>query len=114
MSIKRVRPEDRWSDAVIYNNTLYYTGVPETLHVDATAQTAETLRIIDSVLAEQGTDKSRILDVTIFLANKADFDAMNKAWDAWVCQGSAPVRCTVQAGLMHPEYKVEIKIIAAC
>lgn len=51
--------------------------------------------------------------MTIFLADKADFEGMNKAWDAWVAKGSAPVRCTVQAQLMHPEYKVEIKIIAA-
>lgn len=38
---------------------------------------------------------------------------MNAAWDAWVVPGSAPVRCTVQAKLMNPKYKVEIKIIAA-
>ena len=38
---------------------------------------------------------------------------MNKAWDAWVVAGHAPVRCTVQTKLMNPRYKVEIKIIAA-
>ncbi|MBW2934647.1 Rid family hydrolase, partial [Klebsiella pneumoniae] len=54
-----------------------------------------------------------ILDATIFLADKNDFAAMNKAWDAWVVAGHAPVRCTVQAGLMNPKYKVEIKIVAA-
>ena len=72
-----------------------------------------TLAQIDAVLEKQGSDKSRILDATIFLANKDDFAAMNKAWDAWVVAGHAPVRCTVQATLMKPEYKVEIKIIAA-
>ncbi|WP_354001086.1 Rid family hydrolase, partial [Escherichia coli] len=39
--------------------------------------------------------------------------AMNKAWDAWVVSGHAPVRWTVQAGLRNPKYKVEIKIVAA-
>ena len=81
MTITRIDAEARWSDVVIHNQTLYYTGV--------------------------------ILDATIFLANKDDFAAMNKAWDAWVVAGHAPVRCTVQATLMKPEYKVEIKIIAA-
>lgn len=38
---------------------------------------------------------------------------MNAARDARVVAGSAPVRCTVQAQLMNPKYKVEIKIIAA-
>ena len=67
---------------------------------------------IDAVLEKQGSDKSRILDATIFPANKDDFAAMNKA-GMRVVAGHAPVRCTVQATLMKPEYKVEIKIIAA-
>jgi len=113
MTIVRIDAEARWSDVVIHNQTLYYTGVPANLDADAFEQTANTLAQIDAVLEKQGSDKSRILDATIFLANKDDFAAMNKAWDAWVAAGHAPVRCTVQATLMKPEYKVEIKIIAA-
>ncbi|WP_314418036.1 RidA family protein [Pseudescherichia vulneris] len=113
MTIKRIDAEARWSDAVIHNQTLYYTGVPENLEADAEAQTAHTLAQIDAVLAKQGSDKTRILDATIFLADVNDFAAMNRAWDAWVVAGHAPVRCTVQATLMNPQYRVEIKIIAA-
>jgi len=113
MTITRIDAEARWSDVVIHNQTLYYTGVPANLDADAFEQTANTLAQIDAVLEKQGSVKSRILDATIFLANKDDFAAMNKAWDAWVVAGHAPVRCTVQATLMKPEYKVEIKIIAA-
>jgi len=113
VTIKRIDAEARWSDAVIHNQTLYYTGVPENLEADAEAQTANTLAQIDAVLEKQGSDKTRILDATIFLANASDFAAMNRAWDAWVVAGHAPVRCTVQATLMNPQYRVEIKIIAA-
>ena len=109
MTIVRIDAEARWSDVVIHNNTLYYTGVPENLDADAFEQTANTLAQIDAVLEKQGSNKSRILDATLFLADKNDFAAMNKAWDAWVVAGHAPVRCTVQAGLMNPKYKVEIK-----
>lgn len=86
---------------------------PENLDADAFEQTANTLAQIDAVLEKQGSNKSSILDATIFLADKNDFAAMNKAWDAWVVAGHAPVRCTVQAGLMNPKYKVEIKVVAA-
>ena len=110
MTITRIDAEARWSDVVIHNQTLYYTGVPANLDFE---QTANTLPQIDAVLEKQGSDKSRILDATIFLADKSDFAAMNKAWDAWVVAGHAPVRCTVEATLMNPQYKVEIKIIAA-
>lgn len=113
MTIKRIDAEARWSDAVIHNQTLYYTGVPENLEADAEAQTANTLAQIEAVLEKQGSDKTRILDATIFLADVNDFAAMNRAWDAWVVAGHAPVRCTVQATLMNPQYRVEIKIIAA-
>ncbi|MCS3430370.1 RidA family protein [Klebsiella sp. BIGb0407] len=113
MSITRIKPEDRWSDAVIHNQTVYYTGVPENLDADAYQQTANTLAQIDQLLASLKSDKTRILDATIFLPNGEDFAAMNRAWDEWVVAGHAPVRCTVQAGLMNPQYKVEIKIIAA-
>ncbi|TXE62983.1 RidA family protein [Serratia nematodiphila] len=113
MNIERIDPDQRWSEAVVHNETVYYTSVPENLDDDATAQTANALAAIDVLLERVGSDKSRILDTTIFLANTADFAAMNAAWDAWVVAGSAPVRCTVQAQLMNPKYKVEIKIIAA-
>lgn len=113
MNIERIDPDQRWSEAVVHNETIYYTSVPENLDDDATAQTANALAAIDVLLARVGSDKSRILDATIFLANTADSAAMNAAWDAWVVAGSAPVRCTVQAQLMNPKYKVEIKIIAA-
>lgn len=112
--IIRVEPvEHRMSEAVVHNDTIYYTSVPENLDEDAEAQTANALAVIDRVLARLGSDKHRILDATIFLVHKEDFPAMNRAWDAWVSPGNAPVRCTVQAGLMKPEYLVEIKIVAA-
>ncbi|WON78383.1 RidA family protein [Serratia sp. UGAL515B_01] len=113
MNIERIDPAQRWSEAVIHNEIIYYTSVPENLDDDATAQTANALAAIDVLLARVGSDKSRILDATIFLADSDDFAAMNAAWDAWVVAGNAPVRCTVQARLMNPKFKVEIKIIAA-
>lgn len=113
MSITRIDPEHRMSEAVIHNDTIYYTSVPENLDADAEAQTANALAVIDTILTRLGSDKSKILDATLFLVDKADFPAMNRAWDAWVSPGNAPVRCTVQAGLLNPKYKIEIKIIAA-
>ncbi|RRF62556.1 RidA family protein [Klebsiella pneumoniae] len=112
MTITRIDAEARWSDVVIHNQTLYYTGVPANLDADALSRPPIPAQI-DAVLEKQGSDKSRILDATIFLADKSDFAAMNKPWDAWVVAGHAPVRCTVEATLMNPQYKVEIKIIAA-
>ncbi|QIQ21751.1 RidA family protein [Zophobihabitans entericus] len=113
MSITRIDPAARWSEAVVHNGVVYYTSVPANLVADAYEQTKSTLAEIDAMLARVNSDKSMILDATIFLVNKEDFQAMNKAWDEWVVAGSAPVRCTVHSGLMKDSYKVEIKIVAA-
>ncbi|WP_075181965.1 RidA family protein [Pantoea sp. 1.19] len=113
MTIERIDVGPRMSEAVIHNGLVYYTSVPENLEADAEAQTANALAVIDALLTRVGSDKSKILDATLFLPNLADLDAMNRAWDAWVAPGQAPVRCTVHAGLVNPDYKIEIKVIAA-
>ena len=87
--------------------------VPENSSVDATLQTEDVLKQIDALLAQCGSDKTRLVDATIYLADMADYAAMNLAWDNWVAPGCAPARATVEAKLADPAWKVEIKIVAA-
>lgn len=101
------------SDAITYNNTIYYTSVPTIDTDDAYLQTQSVLADIDHVLQQNGSHKKQILDITIFLVNPDDFDEMNRAWDEWVDAENSPVRCTVQAALMRSEWKLEVKVIAA-
>jgi enamine deaminase RidA (YjgF/YER057c/UK114 family) len=77
-------------------------------------QTQQILATIDRLLAEAGSDKTRILTAMIFLSDISTFSQMNKVWDAWVPQGHTPARATVESRLAAPEYKVEIKVVAAC
>ena len=115
MSLIRHKPAKRLSEAVVINGLAFLAGqVPgQTLEQDITAQTTEVLAGIDTVLAELGTDKSKLIDATIFLANIEDFEGMNIAWDAWVNPAQLPSRATVEAKLAHPQWRVEIKVIAA-
>lgn len=80
---------------------------------DAAGQTREVLSRIDALLAEAGTERSRLLSATIHLRDMADFAAMNAAWEAWVPAGQAPARTTVQAALASPALRVEITVVAA-
>lgn len=114
MSIKRIQPGRRLSEAVVAGDLVFLAGqVPNDTGKDITGQTAEVLAAIDAVLAEAGTDKSKLVDATIFLANIADYDGMNAAWDAWVDGANPPSRATVEARLANPAWKVEIKVVAS-
>lgn len=112
--IQRIDAGPRMSEASIHNGVAYLAGqVPETAGADIETQTREVLAAIDTLLAQAGSDKRRILRAQIFLADIADFDGMNRAWDAWVIPGQAPARATVEAKLARPEWKVEIVVTAA-
>ena len=113
-SIKRVNVEKRLSDMAIYNGVAYLAGqIPDTASLDIVGQTREVLATIDRLLAEAGTDKTRILMAQIFIADLKDVAGMNEAWDAWVPAGNAPPRATVQAPLVNADWKVEIVVTAA-
>ena len=114
MTLHRHLPGASLAEAVVCNGIAWLAGqVPANLDADAQAQTANVLAQIDTVLRDLGSDKSQVIDATIFLADLADYDAMNAAWDAWVIPGQTPARATVQAKLANPAWKVEIKIVAA-
>ena len=49
----------------------------------------------------------------VFLRDLADFPGLNEAWDAWVPEGHAPARATVEAKLADPAWRVEIVVTAA-
>ena len=92
-TIKRVNVAKRLSDMAVFNNVAYLAGqVADDVTQDVTGQTAQVLATIDNLLAEAGTDKTRILMAQIFVANMKEFDGMNKAWDAWVAPGHTPPR----------------------
>ena len=52
-----------------------------------TEQTRDILAQIDGSLAEAGSDKSKLIEATIWLADMATFGEMNAVWDAWVAPG---------------------------
>ena len=112
--IQRADPGPRMSKAVRHGNTIYTMGhVARDRSGDIRAQTADILERLDATLAEMGSDKSKLLSVTIYLANMGDFPAMNEIWDSWVDGPNAPARTTVGAPLAAQEILVEMTATAA-
>jgi enamine deaminase RidA (YjgF/YER057c/UK114 family) len=114
MTIERFQIGPRMSQAVAYNNTVYLAGViagDET--ADVTGQTQQILAKIDALLAEAGTDKSKLLSANVWLSDVSTYDQMNVVWDAWVTPGNPPARACVESKLARPSLKVEIMVVAA-
>ncbi len=113
MTIQRIAPDSRMSQAVIHGDTVYLAGQVGTPGQSVAVQTKEVLQKIEALLDAAGSDKSKILTATIWLADIGDFAEMNQVWDAWVGDSDAPARATAEAKLATPDYRVEIIVIAA-
>jgi len=114
MTIRRLQSGPRMSQAVVCNGMVFLAGqVADDTKQDIGGQTRQVLAAIDKLLAEAGSDKSRLLTAQIFLVDMADFAAMNRVWEAWVVPGQTPARATVEAAMARPDYLVEIVVTAA-
>ncbi|WP_322999455.1 RidA family protein [Castellaniella sp.] len=112
MTIQRIEPGKRMSGAVVHGNTVYLAGQTGTGD-DVQAQARSALAKVDELLAKAGSDKSKILQATIWLRDMADFDAMNPVWEAWIDPANPPARATGEARLAGPNLKFEVIIVAA-
>lgn len=111
--IKRLGTGARMSEAVCYNGIVWLAGQVGNPGELVTEQTRTCLAEVDRILAEAGTDKTRILSTQIWLADMTDFAEMNAVWDSWVPQGHTPARATGEAKLAAPGYLVEVIVTAA-
>ncbi|MDW6024137.1 RidA family protein [Mesorhizobium sp. BAC0120] len=113
MTIRRIEAGPRMSQAVVHGNTVYLAGQVGTAGKSVAEQTKDILVAVERLLKEAGSDKSKILQAIIWLADMNDFAEMNSVWDKWIDGKDAPARATGEAKLATPEYKVEIIITAA-
>ena len=112
MDIQRFDSGSRMSQAVVHGNTVYLAGqVGDGEGV--TEQTRSPLAKVDKWLAETGTDKSRLLSMTVWLASMSDFAEMNAVYDAWIDPANPPARAAGEAKLATPALLVEFIAIAA-
>src|SRR5262245_30186235 len=112
-AIRRIEAGPRMSQAVVHGNTVYLAGQVGTPGKSVAEQTRDILASVERLLKEAGSDKSKILQAIIWLADMNDFAEMNSVWDKWIDGKDAPARATGEAKLAAPEYKVEIIITAA-
>lgn len=112
--IQRIGDSSRFSAITIHNGTVYLAGQVSQLTDGGIAdQSADVFAKVDALLAEAGTEKSRVLSVQIWLKTMADYAGMNEIWDKWIDSGNPPVRVCVEAPMAKPHYLIEVLVVAA-
>jgi enamine deaminase RidA (YjgF/YER057c/UK114 family) len=112
--ITYIEPGPQASQVVIHNGIAEVVGV---IHGDgsksAYEQTKAILERIDDLLAQAGTDKSKLLRGWLIATTHKHRDDADRAWMEWLEGLKTPARVSMVAGLGSPAFKVEITITAA-
>ncbi len=114
MTIERIDSTQRMSRIVKHNDTVYLCGqTAGNEEWDIAEQTRQCLKKIEDLLAKAGSEKNKILSVTIYIRDMKDFAAMNEVWDAWVADSEKPARACVEARMARDVILVEMSVVAA-
>ena len=79
---------------------------------DVSAQARRVMQNLQAVLEAGGSSFDAVVKATIFLADIADFKAVNAIYAEHFAEGVKPARAAVQAGALPLGAKVEIEMIA--
>ena len=110
--IQRYGDSKRWADIVVHRGVAHWVEVAEDMSLDARGQIAQVLAEIDLTLETIKSDRTRLLQVLVSIADLNDGPILNELWDAWVPAVHPPVRAMVQVGL-GKACKVEMVVTAA-
>jgi enamine deaminase RidA (YjgF/YER057c/UK114 family) len=100
---------------VEHGDTLYFGGIVAEDHsASMKGQTEQVLARLGQLLDEVGSNKSKVLSVTVFVTDMAQKAVMNEAWTTWFGAENLPARATVGvASLGTDDTLIEIVAIAA-
>lgn len=107
-----------YSQAVVHNGVLYTSGqVPldpvagEIVGGDIQSQANQVLKNLEQILKEAGTDFSKVIKTTCFLADMKDFAAFNEVYASYITE--KPARSCVAVKELPKQVLVEVEVIAA-
>lgn len=114
------KPKAPYTFATKANGFIFVSGVVS-LHSDGTVsglddaavQTRTILTLIRAALELDGGALENIVHAQIFLSNLADYGAMNDVWREFF-PDYKPARYVINAGLVRPEFLVEVSATAVC
>lgn len=112
-------PAGHYSQAIVYNGIVYVSGqlpidprTGERLLGPIDAQTRQVLTNIGAILKASGSDMSRVLKMTIYIADIESWSAVNAVY-AEIIGDHRPARAVVPTSKLHYGFGIEIEVVAA-
>ena len=106
-----------YSQAIMVDKFLFASGQipinPENGEIEAEgieAQTTQVMKNIGAILTEAGTDYTKVVKTTCFLADMADFAAFNKIYEQYFTE--KPARSCVAVKQLPKDVLCEVEVIA--
>jgi len=106
-----------YSQGIIAGDFLYASGQipidPATGKItgkDVTEQAGQVMKNVGAILAEAGTDYTKVVKTTCFLAEMADFGAFNAVYEKYFTE--KPARSCVAVKQLPKDVLCEVEVIA--
>ncbi|WP_159089082.1 RidA family protein [Tateyamaria sp. Alg231-49] len=100
------------SDAVASDGYVYAVATDPECADGIAAQTRNTLHDLDRLLEELGSNRTRLLQATVYLSDIALKPQMDAVWRDWIgAEANWPQRACVGVGL-ETGYLIEVVVIA--
>lgn len=113
-TLTKIGGSARFSAIAKHAGQIHLAGqVSQLQDAEIVEQSNDVFGKVDALLEQAGAGREDIISVQIWLADMADYDGMNSAWDAWVQDIVPPTRVCVEARMAKPHYKIEVLVIAA-
>lgn len=106
------RPGVTRARAVVHDGRVYTVATSPVKSASMEEQARQAMKQLELHLVEAGSSKSRLLTVTVYIADMARKAEMNAAWDAWVDPENPPQRTCIGARL-EGEDLIELVAVAA-
>lgn len=111
-------PIGPYNQAVLAGNTLYVSGQialdpvsGDMVNADIVAETQQVMKNLKAILAEAGTDFTKVVKCSIFVKDLNNFATINRIYGEYFT-AEAPARETVEVARLPKDANVEISCIA--
>lgn len=113
--ILHVAPGPIMSQATIFHGIAFLAGQVAGARpfADFETEVRAVLANVDLALAAAGSDRARLLHVTVHIADIALMPRLNPVWQDWLAGATPPARVAVQTPMVDSRFSVAMTCIAA-